>query len=33
MGIGGKDYVEDSVKDGVENAIVAYLKANFDLGE
>ena len=33
LGQGGRDYILDSVKDGVEAALTDYLVANFDLGD
>ena len=33
IGIGSKDFIESILKDKVEDAITAYIKVNFDLGE
>lgn len=32
-GIGGRDFIEQAIKENVEGAITAYLKVNFDLGD
>ena len=31
FGVGSREFILQSIKDGVENAITEYLKANFDL--
>ncbi len=33
LGIGDKTYITEAVKESAEEAITAYLKVNFDLGE